>query len=86
MSEPWLIALQTAAMSGWRGLDLGDHRLEGQAHVRAGVAVGHRVDVEPVDRLAVRRQGVSIRRDQLPQFVRVEEAVAGHPRDATGLP
>ena len=33
--------------------ELLDHRLEGQRHVRAGVAVGHRVDVEPVQRLLV---------------------------------
>ena len=30
-------------------LELADHRLEGQGHVRARVAVGHRVDVQAVD-------------------------------------
>ena len=33
--------------------ELLDDRLEGQRHVRAGVAVGHRVDVQPVQRLLV---------------------------------
>ena len=34
---------------GVGAVELGDHRLEGERHVGAGVAVGHRVDVEPVD-------------------------------------
>ncbi len=39
-----------------RGLELGAHRLEGQGHVGAGVAVGDRVHVEPVQLLLVRAQ------------------------------
>ena len=49
MSEPWLMALQAAARSAPAPSSSVDDRLEGEGHVRAGVAVGHRVDVEPVD-------------------------------------
>ena len=49
ISEPWLIALQTSAMSASAPPSSAHHRLERERHVRAGVAVGHRVDVEPVE-------------------------------------
>ena len=49
ISEPWLIASQVAADLGRRLVHLGDHGVEGAGHVRAGVAVGHRIHVEPVD-------------------------------------
>ena len=51
MSEPWATALQTSAISalGPEALELGRDRVEGEGHVGAGVAVGHGVDVQPVD-------------------------------------
>ena len=60
MSEPWLIALHTAAMSSSAPSSSADDRLQGEGHVGAGVAVGHRVDVEPVDGLLVGREGVAV--------------------------
>ena len=59
MSDPWLIALHTPAMSSAPS-ELGHHRLQGEGHVGAGVAVGHRVDVEPVEALLVGPQGVAV--------------------------
>jgi hypothetical protein len=41
-------------------LEPGHHRLQGQGHVGAGVAVGDRVDVEPVEPLPVPAQQVSV--------------------------
>ena len=58
MSEPRLIAWQTSSIDvgvGERGAD----RLERERHVGAGVAVGDRVDVEPVQLLLVRADGVA---------------------------
>ena len=49
ISEPWLMASHVPARSSRRRLHLGDHRVERAGHVGAGVAVGHRVHVEPVD-------------------------------------
>ena len=40
--------------------DLGAHRLERQRHVRAGVAVGDRVHVEPVELLLVAAERVAV--------------------------
>ena len=44
------------------------HRLEGQRHVRAGVAVGDRVDVQPVQLVLVGAQRVPEPGDGLPQI------------------
>jgi hypothetical protein len=41
-------------------LQAGDHRFQGQGHVRARVAVGHRVDVEPVEPLLMAAQQVAV--------------------------
>ena len=49
ISEPWLIASHVGVELGGRRLHLGDHGVERAGHVGAGVAVGHRVHVEPVD-------------------------------------
>ena len=50
------------------GPQLGAHRLERQRHVRTGVAVGHRVDVEPVQLLLVRAQCVTESEHRLAQI------------------
>ena len=60
ISDPWAMALQVAAQIG--RLEAGQlvrHRLEGQGHVGARVAVGHRVDVETVDDLLMGAQPVA---------------------------
>ena len=60
ISEPRLMAWHTAAMSS--AVDGGDrvaHRIERERHVRAGVAVGHRIHIEAIDPLFVRFQGVT---------------------------
>ena len=43
------------------GIELGDDRLNRQGHVRAGVAVGHGIDIEAVDDLLVRAQKLAKR-------------------------
>ena len=43
---------------GFEALQLGHDRVQGEGHVRAGVAVGHGVDIEPVDDLLVGPQDV----------------------------
>ena len=59
ISEPWAMARQAAARSGDSSpASLGGDRLQGEGHVGAGVAVGHRVDIEPVDELLVAPQAV----------------------------
>ena len=55
MSEPRLIAWHTSSIESAVG-ELGADRLEGERHVGAGVAVGDRVDVEPVQLLLMRTQ------------------------------
>ena len=59
-------------------VDLGDHRVERPAHVRAGVAVGHRVDVQGVDRGGMCHEGVAEGRDDLPQVGGVETVEGRH--------
>ena len=59
ISEPWAMARQVASRSGEsRVVELVGHRLHGEGHVGAGVAVGDRVDVEAVDQLLVGAQPV----------------------------
>ncbi len=48
------------------------HRTDGEGHVGAGVAVGDRIDVEPVDRLAVAGEGVPVALDDRPHGGGVE--------------
>ena len=43
---------------GFGALELGDHRGQGERHVRSGVAIGHRIHVETVDGLTMERQGI----------------------------
>ena len=50
-----------------RAIQLTDHRFEGEGHVGAGVAVGHRVDVERVQLVLVGAQGVAVRGHDPPQ-------------------
>ena len=48
------------AGAGRDAVELGDHGLEGQGHVGAGVAVGHRIDVQAVDVGLVEPEGVAV--------------------------
>ena len=59
ISEPRLIAWQTSAIDVGACRSSRAHRLEGERHVGAGVAVGHRVDVEPVQLFLVRAERVA---------------------------
>ena len=67
MSEPRLIAWHTSAIDS-DCAQLRAHRLERERHVGAGVAVGHRVDVEPVELLLVRAHGVAEAQERLAQI------------------
>ena len=49
ISDPWLMASHVASSPARAPVHLGDDGVERAGHVGAGVAVGHRVDVEPVD-------------------------------------
>jgi large subunit ribosomal protein L28 len=59
---------------------------EGEGHVRAGVAIGDRVDVELVDALLVRVEGVAVAQDHGPQVLGTEARQRRHRRDTTGTP
>ena len=50
-------AMRLRRSSAGDAVDLVDHRLDGQEQVGAGVAVGHRVDVEVVDVVALEPEG-----------------------------
>ena len=78
------MASATLAMSGPSALgELPDHRLEGERHVGAGVTVGDRVDVEPVDLLLVGAQGVPVGRDnRRPDSPAVQALQRPHSGDA----
>ena len=54
ISEPCVTAWQTSASGGVGGQlrELGEDGVHRERHVRAGVAVGHGEDVEPVDLFA----------------------------------
>ena len=67
MSEPRLIAWQTSAIDS-AVRQRRAHRLERERHVGAGVAVGDRVDVEPVQLLLVRAHGVAEAQERLAQI------------------
>ena len=53
------MALHVGASSSVAAVELRDHGVERAGHVRAGVAVGHRVHVQPVDPRGVRLHGVA---------------------------
>jgi hypothetical protein len=59
-------------------VELGHHRLEGEGHVRARVAVGHRIHVEPVQLLLVRTESVAIAEHHLAQVRGIERLEHGH--------
>ena len=59
-------------------VELGDHGVERASHVGAGVAVGHRVDVEPVDALGVDLHRVAERDDRAAQRLGAEPFQCGH--------
>src|SRR4051794_3796177 len=61
-------------------VELGAHRLEGQGHVRARVAVGHGVDVEAVDRVLMGPEDVAIAAHDGTQFGGTEAFEHGHDR------
>jgi hypothetical protein len=65
---------------GGRAIDLGDHGVERAGHVRAGVAVGHGVHVEAVDRLLVGAHDIAERRDRVAEVVDPEAFERGHGR------
>ncbi|CAB4608633.1 unannotated protein [freshwater metagenome] len=58
--------------------ELGHDRGEGERHVRAGVPIGYRVDIEPVDGLAVSRQSIGIAPDCLPEVIGGEAIERSH--------
>ena len=66
-------------------VELGDHGIERSGHVGAGVAVGNRVDVEPIDALGVDLQGVAEGDDRAAQRFRAEPFQCGH-ADRLGAP
>ena len=80
ISEPRLIAWHTSAIDS-AVAELGAHRLERERHVRAGVAVGDRVDVEPVQLFLVGAQRVAEAQHRLAQ---VGGAEAGQRRHRAG--
>ncbi len=58
------------------------HRLEGERHVRPGVTVGDRVDIEPVDGFLVGAQDVPIGDDRGDEVFRLQALQRLHGRDA----
>jgi hypothetical protein len=65
---------------GGHAVQLGDHGFQGQGHVGAGVAVGHRVDVEAVDVHLVRAQGVPVALHHGTQLGGAQGRPGGHGR------
>ena len=82
MREPCPMALHTSARpaTGVDALELADHGLEGQGHVGAGVAVGHRVDVQAVDVALVQPEGVPVAPHHGAQVVGAQGRRGGHGR------
>ena len=58
--------------------ELGHHRLQRQRHVGPGVAVGDRIDVQPVDRLLMGPQGVPVGHHHRSQVVGSEALERPH--------
>ena len=88
MSEPCGIAVHTAPFRGGVGVGVGavelpDHRLEGERHVGAGVAVGHGVDVEAVQLVLVGAECVAIGGDDATQVGGTERLEDAHGWDGT---
>ncbi len=81
ISEPRLIAWQTSAIDSDCCSSCAD-RFERERHVGAGVAVGDRVDVEPVQLLLVRAERVAEPQQGLAQ-VRCAQAVQRRHRGQT---
>ena len=82
MSDPWLMALQTASMSASPSAQPGHHRLERERHVGAGVAVRDRVDVEAVESFLVRLQRIAVGHDDGSEVGGVEALPRCHERRA----
>jgi hypothetical protein len=59
-------------------LELGGDRGQREGHVAPGIAIGHRVDVEAVDAVLVRLEGVSECGDDEPEIVGTEALERGH--------
>ena len=72
------LAHRGQARAGRHALELGHHGLEGQGHVGAGVAVGHRVDIQAVDVPLVRAQRVTEAAHHGAQIVRAQGRQGGH--------
>ncbi len=83
ISEPWAMARRwlRGPLSA-RAVELGGHRLEGEGHVRAGVAVGHGVDVEAVDELLMAAQAVPEGADDAAEPGRIQGVEGDHGQDA----
>ena len=79
ISEPWLMASHVGVeVALGRVVHLGDDGVERARHVGAGVAVGHRVDVEAVEAAGVGAHRVAERRDDVAQGTRIEPFQGGH--------
>ncbi len=66
-----------------RTVHLGDHRVERAGHVRAGVAVGNRIDVQPVQPVGVIANRVAKGADRVAQRSGVQPFQSGHGRELT---
>mgnify|MGYP000262125831 CR=1 FL=1 len=70
-------------MTGTGIAELATHRTERQRHVCAGIAIGHRIDVQIVDRLSVICEGATESLDGRAE-ARGVEGGGGHATDRNG--
>ena len=54
---------------GLGAIELGHNRSQGEGHVRSGVAIGNRIDVQPVDGLSMSGQGIGVAPDESPEVI-----------------
>ena len=54
---------------GIGAIELGHNRSQGEGHVGSGVAIGHGIDVQPVDGLSVSGQGIGVSPDERPEVI-----------------
>ena len=80
MSEPWPMARHTSDSADPDGhaVELGHHRLEREGHVRARVAIGHRIDIQAVDVHLVGPECVPIAAHHGAQLVCAQGRQGGH--------
>ncbi len=77
ISEPRLIAWQTSSIES-AVAQLAAHGFERERHVRAGIAVGYRVDVQPVELFLVRAERVAEAQHRLAQVGRRQRGEHRH--------